>query len=375
MKITFESTPEQLELIKAMGSKDKVKSIQAQEAFATLLSPRIGEVFNQADTTSLLYKTLTFNEDEDPSFPLEIFTDVPEGYFTVWSSPMPGGLPTNTVHQPINEVKFTIYRLDSAVSYLKKYARKTRLDVVGRAIERLMQEVMVKNQDNAWAVVLAALANAKNNNKPNVYRTGTAGQLSLDDFNKLLTYFRRLNVSWAGGTPIGGSNKATDMFCSSEVVENLRGMSYNPINTSGAKGNVASNGDVVVLPDAERAKIFATANAPEFFGINIVELLELGKGNSYNLLFDQFSSGNINKLGTTSGGSAFNGANDDLVIILDASKDFAHKALSVSEDRNSTFTLGADDQFASRADKIGFYGHVDIGYLVTQTKPIAGLCV
>lgn len=375
MKIKFESTPEQLELIKAMGSKDRIKSAQAQETFASLLSPRIGEVFNQADTTSLLYKTLTFNEDEDPSFPLEIFTDVPEGYFTVWSSPMPGGLPTNTIQQPINEIKFTIYRLDSAVSYLKKYARKTRLDVVGRAIERLMQEIMVKNQDNAWSVVLAALANANNNGNPNVYRTGTAGQVSLDDFNKVLTYFRRLNRSWTGGTPVGGGNKATDMVCSPEVIENLRGMAYQPVNTTGAKGAASGAGDVVTLPESEREKIFATANAPEFFGINIIELLELGKGQAYNLLFDEFSTGNINKLGTNSGGSAFNGATDDLIIILDATKDFAHKAISISDDRKSTFTLGTDDQFAARADKIGFYGHIDVGYLVTQTKCIAGLVV
>src|SRR5687767_13410726 len=111
MKIKFKETPEQLELISAMGSKNRVEAIAAQETFAALLAPTIGQVYNQADTTKLLYTDLPFREDQDPTFPLEIFTDVQEGYFTIWSQAMPGGLPTNTVHQPIEEIRFQIYKL------------------------------------------------------------------------------------------------------------------------------------------------------------------------------------------------------------------------------------------------------------------------
>ena len=52
------------------------------------------------------------------------------------------------------ELKIATYKLDSAVSFLKKYARKSRLDVVSKGIERMANEILVKQDRNAWAVIL-----------------------------------------------------------------------------------------------------------------------------------------------------------------------------------------------------------------------------
>ena len=65
---------------------------------------------------------------------------------------MAGGLPTSQV-EGVKEMKISTYRLDSAISFLKKYARKSRLDVVSKAIERMANEILVKQDRNAWAVV------------------------------------------------------------------------------------------------------------------------------------------------------------------------------------------------------------------------------
>ena len=73
---------------------------------------------------------------------------------------MAGGLPTSTDVAAIQELKIGTYRLDSAVSFMKRYARRARLDVVSKGIERMAQEVLVKQERNAWAVVLRALAEA-----------------------------------------------------------------------------------------------------------------------------------------------------------------------------------------------------------------------
>ena len=73
---------------------------------------------------------------------------------------MAGGLPSSHV-EGMKEVKIQTYRLDSAVSFNKRYARKARLDVVSKAIERMANEVLVKQERNAWAVLLKALIDAQ----------------------------------------------------------------------------------------------------------------------------------------------------------------------------------------------------------------------
>ena len=379
MKLQFKETPEQLELIAQMGDRNREVAYAAQEAFANLLAPIVGQVYNQADTTKLLYTDLSFRQDSDPTFPLEIFTDVHEGYFTIWSQAMPGGLPTNTVHQPIEEIRFQIYKLDSAISYLAKYARQTRLPVIARATERLLQEVLVKTQHNAWAVIFAALAQATHNGRGHVFSSLTNGVFSLDDYNKLLTFFRRLNKSWVGGTPVGGAARPTDIVVSPELMEKFRAMAYNPINTKGANGTTPTGSATgIPLPEAERQKVFSSAGVPEFFGINIIELLELGANQPYNKLFKTYIGGatlpyvDANQSGST---TVFDGATDDLALVVDASRDFAYRAIQTDSETGSVFTLQPDDQFVQRTGKIGFYGAIEEGRMVTDTRGLAGLVI
>ena len=382
MKITFQETPEQLQLIKAMGSKNANESRAAQEAFAALLSPRLGQFFLQADTTQFLYKTLAFAADNDPSFPLELFAEVPEGYYHVWSAGMPGGVPTNTVHQPIEEVKFTTYRMDSAWSILSKYARTMRLPIIAKALERLMQEVLLKTNHQAWSVVLAALAQARHDfrgtNTGHVFASQAADKFTLDDFSQLLTFFRRLNSSWSGGTPVGGASKPTDMIVSPEMVEKFRAMSYNPINTK-APNEIAAAGDsgAVVLPDSERANLWSSGGVPTFLNVNILELLELGSNQDYQVLFESFiGSTDLPRISTgTASGETFSAANDELVIIVDATKDIGHRAIASDSDTGSVFSLEPDDQFLKRSGKIGWFGGIEEGRLVLDTRGLAALVV
>jgi hypothetical protein len=376
MKIQFNKSPEQLQLIAAMGHKDKAISVPAQETFANLLAPTLGKVFSQADTSTAFYRDMPFAADSDPTFPLELFTDTPEGYFSIWSQAMPGGLPTNTVHQPIEEVRFHTYNLDTAVSYLAKYARQTRLPVIARALERLVNTVLVKTQGNAWMVLFAALAKAETNAKKHVWASENAGAFSLTDYNKLLTFFRRLNRSWAGGTPVGVSSRPTDLVISPEVMESFRALAYNPVNSKGAN-NVAGTqySGVVALPDEERKKIFATAQAPEFFGVNLIELVELGKGMPYNILFkNQIGSTAIAKLDPAVAGTVtFDKDANEVLLAIDGSQDFAYRAIQEDAETGSTFSLQPDDQFTSRSGKIGQVGGITEGRMVLNARPLVGL--
>ena len=143
MKLKLKNTPEQVELIKAMGSRNGTESREALEAFAAFVGPVIQKVLNESAISSALYTDMAYDEDDSPSIPLDLYYNEDAGLISVWSQNVAGGMPTSTVDVPVQEMKFSTYRLDSAVSFNKKYARKSRLDVVSKAIERMTQEVLL----------------------------------------------------------------------------------------------------------------------------------------------------------------------------------------------------------------------------------------
>lgn len=389
MKIKFNANPEQLELIKAMGSKDRAVAEPAQLAFAQLMGPVLNHVYQQADTTKAFYTDWAFDPEDDPSLPLELFSRVGKGYFSITQQNLPGGLATNTVHQPIDEVKFQTYRLDSTVSFLQKYAKKMRLPIIAKAMERLLQEVLLKTNLAAWNVILAALAAASHSvtinavtSTSHVFASQTAGEFTLEDLNRLLTYFRRLGASWNGGSPADGANKPTDLVLSPEIMQQLRSMAYNPINTRGGNrtaitaNSQQSAGAVVALSDEQRSALFSSAGVPEFYGISITELLELGPSQDYQTLFSEYIGGTtLPYIGTSGSSVTYNSATQNLILVLDSSREAGIRPLATDPETNSAFNLEPDDQWVKRSEKIGYYGHISEARVFLDSRAIAGLVV
>ena len=109
MKITLKRTPEQIELIKAMASRDRSVAYDAQVALAQFIGPVLSEVINNAPTLSNLFSTLSYNADDNPSIPLDLYYDVnDQDYITVFSQSVAGGLPTNQVLPTSSEMKIAI---------------------------------------------------------------------------------------------------------------------------------------------------------------------------------------------------------------------------------------------------------------------------
>ena len=128
---------------------------EAGSAFAAFIGPVISKVIATAGTASLVFSDVEYDEDDSPSYPLDLYYNENEGYVTTWSQNLAGGMPTSQV-EGVKEMKIATYRLDSAISFMKKYARKSRLDVISKALERMAQEVLIKQERNAWSVVLKA---------------------------------------------------------------------------------------------------------------------------------------------------------------------------------------------------------------------------
>lgn len=357
MKLRLKNTPEQIELVKAMGSRDNTVAAEANQAFAAFLGPVVSKVLMQAATASAIYTDLPYDEDDRPSIPLDLWYDGGEGYVTTWSQSVAGGLPTSTV-EGFAEMKVATYRLDSAVSFLKRYARRGRLDVVSKAVERMANEVLVKQERNAWAVALKTLAESGN-----VLNTDESTvTFTLDILNRLMTQVKRINRSYAGGTTTDAYG-LTDLFVSPEVKEDIRSFAYQPVSVTTAQDTLPAKNVLTNLPDGVREDIYRAAGTQEIYGVAIHDLIELGAGQKYNSLFKEFYSG------------TFTAASDELIVGLDLTKDAFVRPVARQAESGGTFTALPDDQFVARSEKIGFYGFLEEGRACVDSRAVHGVVI
>jgi hypothetical protein len=371
MKIKFEKTPEQVELVKAMGSSNKIQALEAQEAFAAFIAPVIQEVLLQAGTASAIYEDMTYDEDDSPSIPVDLYYGEPEGTFAVWQQTVAGGLPTQQIGS-FQEIKVSTYPLDSAISFDKRYVRKCRLDVVARGLERLSNDVLIKQERNAWYVVLKMLADAETKSVKHVFRSQVADTFQVDDINKAITLLKRLNAAYNGATPVGNEGRGlTDLYVSPEIMETIRGFAYNPVNSKASPSGANTS---IPLTDSVRERIFSAAGMSDIWGVTLHELLELGVGAKYNVLFKELSIGKTYAIPGGSG-TAFDGANDQILIGIDRSRRTFIRTLAVNAETGGSFNLRPDDQFLARSNKVGFYGGLEEGRVALDARAVAGIIV
>jgi hypothetical protein len=382
MKLKLKNTPEQVELIKAMGSRNGTESREALEAFAAFVGPVVQKVLNESALSSALYTDMAYDEDDSPSIPLDLYYNEDAGLISVWSQNVAGGMPTSTVDVPVQEMKFSTYRLDSAVSFHKRYARKSRLDVVSKAIERMTQEVLIKQERNAWAVVLKAVAEAatKNGRAASVGSNGslrhvvdgasTAAGFTLADLNKLVTRMKRVSQSFNGGTA-AETRGVTDIYVSPEVKAAIRAFAYNPIFPT--SGSAQSS-----VPNSVREDIYRGAGTEEIYGITIHELLELGLNQRYNDLFATVWNNASTGTPTDTDGfyGNFTSAADELILAVDGTRDAFVRPVARQAESGGQFVVLPDDQFyAARQDKTGFYGFVEEGRVCLDARAVGGIVI
>lgn len=366
MNITLKRTDEQVELIKAMASRDRDVAYEAQQAMANFIGPVLAEVVDNAPTLSNLFTPFSFSADDNPSIPLDLYYDVTDDeYIKVYTTNAPGGLPSSHVTPTHSELKLTTYRLESAVDFDKRYAARSRVDVVSKTMTRMAQEILLQQENASAGLIFGTIADEESKL---MMTSGSAGTLTLDDFNKMLTKAKRNNPSWSGGTP-ERSRGMTDLIVSPEVIQSLREMSYNPVNTKGsvAQIDVADSGGAVMkdvpggaIPasDAMRQALFSQTGMPEFYGISIMEIYELGPNQKYQKVANKL-------IGTHS--------RSDIAIGLDKSRECMLRAVAVDAESGTSLTVSADDQYVARSKKIGYYAELEEGRTVINDNCIIAM--
>ena len=360
--IKLKQDAKQIELVKAIGSKNRGESLAAQEAFAAAVGPVIGQVLMQLGTAPMIYEDFNYGEDETPVFPLDFYYGAGATEISVWSASKAGGLPSNWIESS-GELRFTTYQLDSAIHFDKKFARKTfAFNILSKAVERMLNEILIKQERQSWATICRALGEARTNGADHLIDATTADTIGLDDFNRLLTLHKRINQSYAGGTPASVySSGPTDIFLSPEMKEKIRGFAYNPMNTTAVPNTDEST--ALGLPDSIREEIYRNAGTSSIYGINITELNELGVGQKYNILFGQYAPA----------GASFTVASEEVVFALDLSKGAFIRP--VKTDGSSTATVQPDDQYLVRSEKVGFFTSLEESRVVLDSRAISGILV
>lgn len=349
-------------------AKDGESGAKARQAVAAFIGPVISQVLQQFATHRAFYTKYSYNFGEVPTIPLDNFTGNAEGLIDVWSTSIAGGLATNHIAGG-DEFRMTTFRLDSALSMLKRDAEKGRFDILASGMERMAQEVMVKEQYMAWQTMLRALGAARTNGVAQLITGTTAGSFQIDDVNRLRTKVARFRNSWLGGTPtVKVGSGFTHLVVSPEIMEDIRSWAYQPANTRA--GSITTSGATAIpLTEQIRNSIWNESGMVSVPGVaNFIQLNEMGVGQAYNTIFDD---------GYTAGGGdpAFNGAIQELVLAVDLSLDGGVMMAATDSDRTTEFTVEEDDQFTKRSGRFGYFGGLECGFSWLDTRTLAGVLV
>ena len=364
LNLSKEEQAKTREILQAMGSRNKEESWLAQEVFAAFVGPTIDQVLDQTATSNLVYQKFTYDSGTNPSIPLDLFEQNGEGLLTVWSETIAGGLATNHV-SGMDDFRFTVDTLTSAVSCLKQYAQSARLDVMTAMIKRMTQEILAKSEYLNWATLLASLANSRSVGTSQLYAGSTAGTFKLADLNTLWTKVKRLRTSWVGGTPTSTPGRGlTHLIISPEVEGDIRAISYNPQNTAAFPNSDEST--ALGAPDSLREEIYRNAGISQLFGVNLVTLNEMGVGQPYSYLFGDYYT-------PVGAEVTFAAATQQLAIGLDLSVPAFLKIVESDAEVGSETVVEPDDQWVRRSEKLGFYAQRREGRIATDSKAIVGL--
>lgn len=375
-KLNFKRTPEQVALVKKLGSKNHQEAIAAQWAFAEFIAPILLQVKEQAPVISNLFRSLSYDEGTSPSIPLDSFYDVRDkNYIQVTSQAVPGGLATNFM-AGLGELMVSTYKLDSSLSMFKKYAREARLDVLAASLERMAQEILIKEELNAVSILLSNLASARYKAAsgvltPQLHRANTANSVILDDVNRLLTLMARINSSWVGGTPVG-SKSITDLIGSPEFLEEIRSMAYEPMNTRNG-ATTSSGATSLAAPESFREEVFNSSGYVSFYGVSLTQAQEFGVGYVYNTLFGNYMGATTFEGYAQGSAVAFDPTTEELVVGLNLGGNMHLVKLQEVSEGGSTLVVAPDDQFTARSEKFGMYAEVKEGFVALDSRNVCGL--
>jgi hypothetical protein len=322
-------TPEFLDLLRRSGSSDKTVALAAQREVAKALEAPLRKGVLFGDIVSGIYESMPLEPGASPEFPLDLLAPGTEMEHVAYTNPGNGRIPER--HVEGDYVMINTYGITSSIDFLLKYAREANWNVVARAMQVLESSFTKKMNDDGWHTLLAACVDR---NILVFDADAAAGQFTKRLVSLMKTVMRRNG----GGNSVTAPGRLTDLYLSPEAIEDIR------------------NWGVDQLDEVSRREIYVAAdNGPAItrvFGVNLVDIFELGDGQEYQSYF------------TSDLGGSLQSSDVELVVGLDRSS-------------NDSFVMPVkstvevwEDEALHRHQRQGYYGWAELGFAVLDNRRV-----
>ena len=260
MRVKVKPNKEQMQIIRASGSKKYSESIQAVAEIAKALETPLRKAVLSGDILDGIYEAIDIDETNSTAeFPLDFLAPGQEKHHVAYTIPNHGRIPER--HVEGDYVIVPTYDVGNSIDWLLKYPRDARWDVVSRALEVYRLGFTKKLNDDGWHTLIAA---AVDRNIVVSDSDAAAGQ-----FTKRLVSLMKTVMRRNGGGNSASNNRGilTDLYVSPEAMEDIR------------------NWNVDQIDELTRRDIFLSEDGGinRIFGVNLHDLDELGEGQEYQL--------------------------------------------------------------------------------------------
>lgn len=313
-------------MIKSADADASVATAATREMAQALTTP-LRKGIQSGNILGNIFETINLEPGALPEFPLDFLAPGTERDFVAFTVPNHGRIPEKAVEG--DYVMVPTYTIADGIDWLTDYARMARWDVVGRAMRVLQGSFVKKMNDDGWHTLLAA---GVDRNVVVYDSDATAGLFTKRLVSLTKTIMRR---NGGGNSTSMNRGRLTDLYISPEGVEDMR------------------NWGVDQIDEVTRRDIFLNEGAvSRIFGVNIVDLDELGENQEYQLYY------------TSELGGSIEGSDLELGVGLDLSTDDSfvmpiRQALEINE-----------DDTLKRQLRTGLWGVMQLGFGVLDNRRV-----
>jgi len=151
-------------------------------------------------------------------------------------------------------------------------------------------------------------------------------------------------------------------------MEQIRNMAFEPLNTK--LGSTFPLGG----PEAFRNDIYTSVGNPSIYGMELVNVYDMGIGQRYNIVFGNYASTNAYpNYGLAATTAAFSPGSEQIVLGIDKRQDFLARLVETNPDDGSTLETLPDNQWSNRSETIGYYMKIREGRVALDGRNCVGL--
>ena len=151
-------------------------------------------------------------------------------------------------------------------------------------------------------------------------------------------------------------------------------MAFEPLNTKAASASFPLGG-----PEQFREDIYKNTGNPSIYGIELINVYDMGVGYAYNYVFNTYAS--VANNGSAAaypgfggvGTATFSPGSEQVILGIDKRQDFLARLVENNPEDNSTLSVMADNQWSNRSEDVGFYSRLREGRVALDGRNVTTL--